>query len=124
METNTYKIPLEAEAAELTKQLGNLGSLDHTVAGDWVSTPGEAMEAEADESLIADRVEEALTRDGELAPLETRYADVVRALEKIAAGAFGSCEICQSDIETDRLTVNPAARTCKAHLNDEVDLIV
>jgi DnaK suppressor protein len=122
METNTYKVALVAEAAELEKQLGNLGSLDHTVTGDWVSTPGEAMAAEADESLIADRVEEALTRDGELAPLETRYADVVRALEKITTGTFGSCEICHADIETDRLTANPAARTCKAHLNDDVDL--
>lgn len=122
MENSTYRTALAAEAAELRSQLAALGALDHTVAGDWVSTPGEAMGSEADDSLVADRVEEALTRDGELAALESRYAQVERALLKLDAGTFGTCEICQSAIEEDRLGANPAARTCKTHLNDEVDL--
>ncbi len=124
METSLYKAALTAEAEELQKQLASLGALDHNVAGDWVSTPGEPATAIADESLLADRVEEALTRDGELAQLESRYSSVMRALEKITNDTFGTCELCGAAIETDRLGVNAAARTCKAHLNDEVDLSI
>ncbi len=122
MDTILYKQALEAERTELEKQLTSLGTLDHTIVGDWVSNAEEPLTVEADENVVADQAEELISRTGELDVLETRFRDVVRALDKIAAGTFGTCEICQAVIESDRLTVNPAARTCKAHLNDEVDL--
>ena len=39
------------------------------------------------------------------------------ALERIEKGTYGICEVGNEEIEEDRLNANPAARTCKAHLN-------
>ncbi len=122
MDTTAYQRALLREHTELEKQLASLGALDHTVVGDWVSAAETPLVAEADENLVADQTEELITRTGELDVLETRFRDVARALDKITTGTFGTCELCQAAIEADRLAVNPAARTCKLHLNDEVDL--
>lgn len=124
METKAFSDALTKEHALLITELESLGSIDHTVAGDWVEKSEEPFEEAADENVVADRTEAWIERTGELSVLEQRINDVSRALEKIAAGTFGSCEICQADIEQDRLEANPAARTCKAHLNDEVDLVL
>ena len=35
----------------------------------------------------------------------------------IAAGTYGTCEVSGEQIEEDRLEADPAARTCKAHMN-------
>jgi RNA polymerase-binding transcription factor DksA len=44
--------------------------------------------------------------------------DVKGALTKIAEGKFGMCETGgDHPIEADRLAANPAARTCKEHMN-------
>lgn len=122
MDTTTHKAALLREAAELRAQLESLGALDHTVAGDWVSTPEEAIATEADEDIVADRVEAALTRDGELAALESRYNNITRALAKLEAGTFGSCELCDQPVEAARLAANPAARTCIADREREGEL--
>lgn len=122
METSTYKATLIALRDVLHTELQTLGSPDHTVIGDWVSTPADPTTSEADDNVVADRHEDWLERRGELNELETRYNNVLRALEKINSDTFGMCELCQQPIEIDRLAVNPAARTCKTHINDEVDL--
>ena len=57
-------------------------------------------------------------RSGIGAELEERLLDVNRALKKIDKGAYGACEISGEQIEEDRLRANPAARTCKKHLNE------
>jgi RNA polymerase-binding transcription factor DksA len=49
--------------------------------------------------------------------LKARYQDIVLAMEKIDADTYGFCETCGAPVEQDRLNVNPAARTCKAHMN-------
>ncbi len=122
METSAYKATLIALRDALKDELTALGSPDHTVIGDWVSTPSEAVVTEADDNVVADRHEEWIERRGTLDELETRYNNIVRALDKIEQGTFGTCELCHEPIEVDRLAVNPAARTCKTNLNDEVDL--
>ena len=50
--------------------------------------------------------------------LETRLNEVKSALEKIENDKYGICEVSGVPIEIDRLEANPAARTCKAHMND------
>jgi RNA polymerase-binding transcription factor DksA len=52
-----------------------------------------------------------------LKDLEIRYNDVLAAIGRIDAGTYGICEVSQESIEEERLNADPAARTCKAHLN-------
>jgi RNA polymerase-binding transcription factor DksA len=49
--------------------------------------------------------------------LEVQLVEVEAALERIEKGTYGICEISGTQIEEDRLDANPAARTCKAHIN-------
>ena len=44
---------------------------------------------------------------------------ILKALEKIEKGEYGTCEVCAAEIEEDRLEANPSARTCKAHVDEE-----
>jgi RNA polymerase-binding transcription factor DksA len=90
--------------------------------GDWEVRMDDMVSVDSDSNNIADFGEEADERIATLAELETRYRNVVRALEKIEAGTFGLCEISGEPIEEARLNANPAARTCVAHREDEYDL--
>jgi RNA polymerase-binding transcription factor DksA len=123
MDTNKYKNILEVELGDLEAELKTLGVHNPQVAEDWIATPSGIEEQEADSNVSADRAEEWEEKEAILALLETRYNNVRRALEKIATGTFGICEISGEPIEEARLNANPAARTCMAHLNDEIDLI-
>ena len=70
----------------------------------------------ADLNDVADRTEEYDERRATLATLEGRYNDIRRAIKKIEDGTYGICEMGGEEIEEDRLEANPAARTCKAHM--------
>ena len=74
----------------------------------------------ADLNDVADRTEEYDARRAELAVLENRWNEVRAALKKIAVGTYGICEISGEPIEEDRLDVNPAARTCKEHMDESM----
>jgi RNA polymerase-binding transcription factor DksA len=119
METETYKQNLEQLLTELTNDLADLGIKNPESAADWVATPGEVVNDEADPNLAADTNEEWAKRRATLALLETRYNNVKRALAKIDAGTYGTCEVSGEPIEPERLAANPAARTCLAHKDDE-----
>lgn len=41
--------------------------------------------------------------------------EVEAALERLAQGDYGLCEVCHEAIDPDRLEVRPTARTCVAH---------
>jgi RNA polymerase-binding transcription factor DksA len=65
-----------------------------------------ADEATAD--LLSDIDQAEVTRDlAEVRALEA-------AQERLAAGRYGSCEVCGADIEFERLRANPAALRCIA----------
>lgn len=89
--------------------------------GDWIAKP-ESASSDADVNLTADTVEGWNERRALVSQLEMRYHNVSLALDKIKEGTFGLCEICNDHIETNRLEVNPAARTCKIHLEREREL--
>lgn len=76
----------------------------------------------ADENEMADRVEEEHIDAIVLDELVARLRLVTRALTKVSLGTFGCCELCERTIEEDRLTANPAARTCKSDMGKEVSL--
>ena len=84
----------------------------------WNAEPAETGE-DAFRDEEADRIETLEEREAEIIPLEERLHNVEKALNKIATGTYGQCEVCQAPIETARLEVNPAARTCKQHLDQE-----
>ena len=50
--------------------------------------------------------------------LEIRLKKINNALYHLNDSTFGKCKICGKDIELARMKVNPAARTCKKHLNE------
>lgn len=122
MDTNKYKTVLEIEHGDLEIELKSLGIHNPKVPQDWIATPEGVATNEADPNVSADRVEEWEEKAAILAVLETRYNNVIRALDKITRGDYGKCEICNENIEISRLDANPAARTCLLHINDEVDL--
>jgi RNA polymerase-binding transcription factor DksA len=65
-----------------------------------------ADEATAD--LLSDIDQAEVTRDlAEVRALEA-------AQERLAAGRYGSCEVCGAEIEFERLRANPAALRCVA----------
>jgi DnaK suppressor protein len=117
MSIENYKVALLRALTQIEADLADIATKDE-VTGDWVVTPDTDM-SEADENAEADAYEETDERQSTLDELEVTYRNVVRALEKIDSGTFGACEICNEPVEADRLEVLPAARTCKAHRDEE-----
>jgi RNA polymerase-binding transcription factor DksA len=78
---------------------------------------------ESDVDMVADVVEDWDERAALVAALESRYNNLTRALHKIGAGTYGTCEVCGNVIEPERLDANPAARTDIAHLEEEGTLL-
>ncbi len=122
IDTQQHKQTLHTELLQITHELKELGVENPDVPGDWISTPKDPVQNEADENIAADNSEDWQERRGTLSALETRFNNIKRALQKITDGAYGVCEIGGEEIEEDRLAVNASARTCKAHLDNEADL--
>lgn len=120
IDTSKYQKKLEAELATLTTQLRTLGVENPKIPGDWVTS--NHANPTADLNDVADRTESFNQRRATLAQLETRYRNLKLALEKIDQGTYGVCEVNGKMIEKDRLDANPAARTCKDHLEVESEL--
>lgn len=114
----TYTTALEAEKATLTTELATF-AVHHADTDDWELRLDAADSNSADDNDQGDASETATEHAATLALLETRYRDVVRALQKIAADTYGHCELCEQAIEVERLSANPAARTCIAHRDAE-----
>lgn len=119
-DTKTYKHTLEGLLDEIITELETI-AVHRADTDDWVAKPASSG-GEADDNVEADLVEDWNERRATLAELEIRYQNIKRALQKIEAGTFGLCEVSGEPIEADRLEANPAARTCKAHLEQEQDL--
>ncbi len=117
---NEFKKELEKEQKNLVSELKTVAVQD-TRTGDWIARP-DTITGEADENVSADTTEDWNERRALVAQLETRYHNVTLALKKFVEGSFGKCEICEESIENDRLNANPAARTCKMHLEREREL--
>ncbi|HET8617894.1 MAG TPA: TraR/DksA C4-type zinc finger protein [Acidimicrobiales bacterium] len=67
---------------------------------------------------LADTASDAFEREKEfsiLEQVEAELADVDRALERLDAGTYGTCEACGGTIPDERLAAVPAARFCAEH---------
>jgi RNA polymerase-binding transcription factor DksA len=113
-----FKERLVNERELLKKELQTVGTQDPSNPSDWIPRPPSDEEMGADDNDNADIMEEMGGRNAILGDLEGRLNQVVLALEKIEKGTYGVCEVTGEPIEVARLEANPAARTCKKHVNE------
>lgn len=113
-----YKEKLEAEKARLEAELQTVAR--HETKGDTWEAVNTIVDdsIDADPNGVADKIEEYETNHAIADSLKKELLDVDNALAKIEVGTYGVCEISGHEIEEDRLNANPAARTCKEHIND------
>ncbi|OHB14362.1 MAG: hypothetical protein A2431_00740 [Candidatus Zambryskibacteria bacterium RIFOXYC1_FULL_39_10] len=116
IDTEYFKEKLEEELLLVEKELNDVGRKNPDNKADWEAEPADFDTDNADENETADKIEEYEGNTAVLKELEIRYNDIKDALKKIEEGKFGICEISGQLIEEDRLIANPAARTCKAHM--------
>ena len=106
-----FKAKLEKERKLLEDELKTVGQSKSAHSQSWDATPGKIEVDNADESEIADKMEELEDNEGILQQLEKQLVEVNSALDRIKKGTYGICEISHKPIEKDRLEANPSART-------------
>lgn len=121
MNTNLYHDLLIAERDRLTEELSSIAALN-PMTNDWEVRMDDQDTAEADPNEEADDLERSAERTALLDALEPKYRAVIHALKKIENGTYGVCEISGEQIEEERLKINPSARTCEAHMDEESTL--
>ena len=114
--TEHFKELLTNECTTLETELAKIGRKNPDVKGDWEATENSSGDDISDEFDVADKMEEYENNRGILTQLETRLAEVKKALAKIDDGSYGICEVGGEEIEEDRLEANPSATTCKLHM--------
>jgi RNA polymerase-binding transcription factor DksA len=117
LDKKKIKEKLENERDVLLEQIKDMGKLNEET-GEWEAIPEELGFPESDENDKADRFEDFEARSSMIKTLEPRLNNILKALKNLNRESFGKCEICKKDIEIARLEANPAARTCKKHLEN------
>jgi RNA polymerase-binding transcription factor DksA len=116
MNTHNYQELLQAEKKRLESELADVGYKNPSNPADWQPAKAD-MDAERSDVIdTADNAEEFRENAAVVETLEVRLHNVDAALARIEAGKYGTCKTCSAAIEEDRLTANPAADTCKAHM--------
>ncbi|MBI5005252.1 MAG: hypothetical protein HZC03_01470 [Candidatus Lloydbacteria bacterium] len=115
-----FKEKLTEEKKLLERELSGVGHVNPDNPSDWEGEPAKMDILEADKNERADRIEEFETNAAIETTLEDRLNETKEALGRIEAGTYGVCEIGGEEIEHDRLMANPAARTCKKHINETI----
>lgn len=101
---------LEREREEARARLAGLtGALDDVVAASLDSNADDEHDPEGatiafERSQVQSLIERA----------RARVREVDAALARVAAGTYGTCEVCRRPIATARLRARPTARTCVA----------
>ncbi len=115
LDKKKIKDKLEKERDVLLEQLKGIGKMNPKT-GEWEAIPEDLGYRDADSNDMADRFEDFESRSSMLPVFEERLGNILNALKAINKDSFGKCKVCKKDIETARLEANPAARTCKKHL--------
>lgn len=88
---------------------GDIRTLEHETLGDGAGHGhGDVIEEGGGDGYFQELSFELLQRD------ESAVRDVVEALDRITAGAFGACPDCEAWIHRDRLRAMPHAQFCIA----------
>lgn len=117
LDKKKIKEELEKEKDILFSGMSDMGTLDPET-GEWEATPEAQDFPEADPNSAADRFEDFESKSSMMRDLQNRFKNIVFALKNLNKSSFGTCEVCKKDIELARMKANPAARTCKKHIND------
>jgi RNA polymerase-binding transcription factor DksA len=117
LDKKKIKEKLEAERDILLEELRGMGKLNSDTF-EWEATPEEMNSIESDQNDMADRFEDYEARSSMIRTLEPRLNTILDALKRLGRDSFGKCEVCKRDIEQTRLEANPAAITCKKHLEE------
>jgi RNA polymerase-binding transcription factor DksA len=115
-----FKKQLESERGSVEKKLQDFGVED--ASGNWNATPGAVDTSATEPDEIADRVEAYEENREEVAQMQQHLRNIMRALANIEDGTYGICEIGGEEIEEERLSINPSARTCVSHKDEEATL--
>ena len=116
MNTDHFRERLISEKTRLEAELQTVGRRNPENPKDWEALPQETGQ-ESDPNDAADLISHYEDNTAILKDLEIRYNDVLAALVRIEDGTYGSCAVSGDPIEEDRLEADPAAPTCKAHMN-------
>lgn len=116
METERYQKILTEEKERLTHELSTFAKPDPSMPGDWDTTfppsgkgGGGANFSSSAQEELADVREEYESDVAQEQSLESRLAEVNRALARIQDGNYGTCKACGKPISPERLEANPAA---------------
>ncbi len=113
-----YTKKLGEERAVVISELKGVGVVkDARNPDDWQGKPTDMEIQKADENELADRIESYEGNTAIVQDLEKRLNEIDQALKNIKENTFGICKVCGKEIEEDRLEANPAAATCKEHIN-------
>ena len=118
-DTTTYKKALQNELALVEAELKDVGQINPDNPADWEGKPDTMDTGAADRNEVADSIGSYENNTAILKQLEIRLNSIKAALGRIEAGSFGICKVCGKEIEQDRLDANPAAETCKDHIDQE-----
>lgn len=117
-DTTIFEKKLREEKIRLDSELATIAHREKgTKRWEAIGTMTDGS-IDADSNEVADKLEEFETNQAIAGSLNAELGDVEAALDRIEQGIYGVCEICGKPIEEDRLMANPAARTCKAHINN------
>lgn len=116
IDTQLYKTLLETERDEIMNDLKSF-SVKDPITGNY-STISDTSETQADDSDLDDRNEDFENDSAMTETLSLKLKDIEDALSKINNEKYGVCEICNQEIEEERLQANPSARTCIADMNN------
>jgi len=119
-EIEGFKGRLSAERAELEEELSSISTKDTASPGGRDATSGDLEVDTADDNEVADKFEEIEENTGIADKLEKQLSEVKAALDRIAKGKYGICEVSGEPIEIKRLEANPSARTCVKHSKSEI----
>lgn len=116
IDTSEFKKKLEDELKILETDLATIGRRNPRNPADWEPVPEKMDVLQSDQNEVADSIEAFEENSAVLKQLEIRYNEVKTALERIKDGAYGRCNVGGEEIEIERLHANPAATTCKKHM--------
>ena len=110
-----FKEKLLAEKVSLEDELNSIANLHPS--GVWEPKSETHTDTDGDEADMANFIESFESNNARVNSLESRYNQILAALDRIEKGTYGVCIKSGEKIEEDRLEANPAAETCKAMMN-------
>lgn len=118
IDVKKYKGSLEAEKTAVEGQLQSIGVKNSQNPSGWAASQKDVNDDEpSDRTETAENITEYESDVAIVSTLDTQLMEINDALARIENGTYGTCKTCGKEIESDRLSANPSASTCKAHMN-------